>query len=754
MIAWVFPGQGAQRKGMGADLFDDYPDLCATADEILGRSVRELCLDDPENLLARTRYAQPALYVVSVLSLLRLRESEPEPDVLAGHSLGEIGALHAAGCFDFATGLHLVNRRAELMARADGGAMLAVLGPTAEQVAEVLADRGLTEVEVANYNSRTQTALSGPAAPIALAAEALGGRDGTRCVPLKVSGAFHSRHMEAAAAEFAAHLRRVDFAPPRIPVLAGSSGAPYPPDGAAAVLSEQMRSPVRWYAIMRELYGRGVRHVQEVGPKGTLTSLWAQTRRELDREAGPGLPDAQVPQAPQPPSAPGREGPHTLGSAEFREDYNIRYAYAAGAMYQGIASVDMVARLGHAGLLGFFGTGGLALDDVEKAVVSLGEQLGRDGVFGMNLLRDLDDPRQEEETVRLFLRHGVRFVEVAGHLDVTEPVVWFRFTGARFGPDGVPVAARHIVAKVSRPEVAEAFLRPPPPALLDRLVAAGRLTEAEAAAAARLPVAGDVCVEADSGGHTDGGVALALMPVMTRLRDDAMRAHGFPRRIRVGASGGLGSPEAVAAAFVLGADFVLTGSVNQCSVEAGTSEQVKDLLATLDVPDTAYAPAGDMFEIGARVQVVRKGTLFAARANKLYEVYRAHRSWDEIDPGTRRTLENGVFQRDFADVWEETRNHYLATGRPEVVRRAERDPRARMALAFKWYFARSGRLAMSGDPAGRANYQIHCGPAMGAFNRTVRGGALEEWRDRHVDTIADVLMSGAASVLRYTSSSG
>jgi trans-AT polyketide synthase/acyltransferase/oxidoreductase domain-containing protein len=261
-----------------------------------------------------------------------------------------------------------------------------------------------------------------------------------------------------------------------------------------------------------------------------------------------------------------------------------------------------------------------------------------------------------------------------------------------------------------------------------------------------MPVAADVCVESDSGGHTDAGSPYALMPAMARLRDELSARHGYPTPVRLGAAGGLGSPESVAAAFVLGADFVVTGSVNQCSPEAGTSDAVKDLLATLDVQDMAYAPAGDMFETGARVQVVRKGTLFAARANKLYQLYRQHDSLDEIDPETRRTIEERYFRRSFDEVWDETRE-YLRKNHASDLERAERSPKAKMALVFRWYFVHSTRVAMSGAGDEHVNYQVHCGPALGAFNRAVAGTRLEPWRARHVDAIADLLMTGAARVL-------
>lgn len=415
-------------------------------------------------------------------------------------------------------------------------------------------------------------------------------------------------------------------------------------------------------------------------------------------------------------------------------------------MYHGIASTDLVVRMGRAGLMGFFGAGGLPLSEVEAAIRTLRRELGPDGRFGMNLLCTPDDPALEAAVVDLYLREGVRHVEAAAYTRVTAPLIRYRFTGAHRDRDGQPIVRNRIVAKVSRPEVAAAFLSPPPPALLDRLVADGALTPAEAGVAAELPVSDDICVESDSGGHTDAGAALTLIPAMLRLRDRETARHGYPGRVRLGAAGGLGTPEALAAVFVLGVDFVVTGSVNQCSPEAGTSDAVKDLLAAIGVQDTAYAPAGDMFELGAKVQVVRKGTLFAARANKLYQLWRQFGSLEDIDDATRHTVEHDYFGRSFDQIWKET-SVYLAERHPAELERAQRDPRRRAAWVMRWYFRYSTEAAIRGETAERVNFQIHCGPAMGAFNAWAAGGALADWRTRHVDVIARELMTGAARCL-------
>ncbi|WP_079031801.1 ACP S-malonyltransferase [Streptomyces specialis] len=747
--AWLFPGQGSQHRGMGRELFDRHPGIVAAADAVLGYPVRDLCLDDPGGRLSDTRYAQPALYVVNALAAAERAGREPEPDWLAGHSLGEYNALLAAGAFDFETGLRLVARRGELMSRAAGGGMTAVVGPDAEKVPAALAEAGVDGVDVANRNSPEQIVLSGPVEALRAATAVVRAAGLGRCVPLRVGAAFHSRWMADAAREYAAFLAGWRFADPRIPVVANATARPYEAGSVARLLGEQVAAPVRWSESMRLLLERGVRDPAEVGPGSTLRGLWRATASAAPAApavTAPAAPAVTAPVVPVAAAAP-RVTAGALGSAAFRRDYGLRYAYLAGSMYRGIASTELVIRLAEAGLMGFFGTGGLAPGRIEDALRTLRAALGPGGRFGMNLLHSLDDPALEDATVALFLRHDVRFVEAAGFTRLTPALVRYRLSGAHRAPDGTAVSRRRVLAKVSRPEVAAAFLGPAPGALLDRLVAEGALTAAEADAGRDLPVGEEICVESDSGGHTDQGVALALLPAMLRLRDRVARESRSGRAARVGASGGLGTPESVAAAFVLGADFVMTGSVNQCTVEAGTSELVKDMLAGAGVQDTAYAPAGDMFEAGARVQVLRRGTLFPARANKLYQLYRTTAGLGDLTAGQTRALEETVFRRGLDEVWRLARDHYLRTGRPQEAERAERDPRHRMALVFRWWFAHTTRAAIEGAADEKVNFQIHTGPAIGAFNAFAAGTPLENWRNRHVDSVAEALMTGAAEVL-------
>ncbi|MEO1103781.1 MAG: PfaD family polyunsaturated fatty acid/polyketide biosynthesis protein, partial [Pseudomonadota bacterium] len=460
-------------------------------------------------------------------------------------------------------------------------------------------------------------------------------------------------------------------------------------------------------------------------------------------------PTVVTPLPERPPAtdvAPLGLGAEHLGSAEFRTDWGLRYAYVAGSMYKGIASPDLVIRLGRTGLLGFLGAGGLRLHEIDAAIGKIRAAVPAGAAWGVNLISQPDHPHLEEETVDLLLRQEVCAAEASAFLGVTPALIRYRLSGARRGPDGGALIANKVIAKVSRPEVAEGFLSPAPDAMLRALVERGALSAEEADIGQRVPVAGDLTVEADSGGHTDGGSLLALLPTILELRDDVAARHEYVAPPRIGAAGGIGTPHAALAAFMLGADYVLTGSINQCSVEAGTSEAVKDLLEGIGPQDTTYAPAGDMFEVGARVQVVRRGLFFAARANKLHETWRQYGSMEALPAELVTQIEKRFFRQPMDSVWAETRAHW-SRARPELLARAEADPKAKMALIFRWYFAHTMRLALAGDTSARVDWQIHCGPALGAFNRWVAGTPLASWRDRHVERIAEALMEGTAALL-------
>ncbi|MFP5391016.1 MAG: PfaD family polyunsaturated fatty acid/polyketide biosynthesis protein [Gammaproteobacteria bacterium] len=433
-----------------------------------------------------------------------------------------------------------------------------------------------------------------------------------------------------------------------------------------------------------------------------------------------------------------------LGSLQFKREYGLRYAYVSGAMYRGIASKELVVAMGRAGLLGFLGTGGMPLEQIRADVGFIQQQLAAGQPYGVNLIASVANDAIERATVELLLELGVHAIEASAFMQVTPALVHYRLAGLVRGADGSIVCRNRVMAKLSRPEVARAFMSPAPQRIVERLLAEGKISALQAQLGATVPMANDICVEADSGGHTDQGVALVMLSAMQRLRAEMGLE---PHALRIGLAGGIGTPEAVAAAFVMGADFVLTGSINQCTVEAGTNDAVKDLLQTIDIQDTDYAPAGDMFEMGAKVQVMKKGLFFPARANRLYMLYNQYDSLDQLPAAVREQLEEKYFKKTLAEVWNETAVFLAGRGRQDELDKAAANPKHKMALVFRWYFGHSMRAAIGGDTRHRVDYQIHTGPALGAFNRYVKGTALENWRARHVDQIGCQLMADAGALM-------
>jgi trans-AT polyketide synthase, acyltransferase and oxidoreductase domains len=435
-----------------------------------------------------------------------------------------------------------------------------------------------------------------------------------------------------------------------------------------------------------------------------------------------------------------------LGSPEFCAEHGLSYPYVAGAMANGIASVELVEAMGNAGMLGFFGSAGLSPQRVEAAMDRLKASLG-DRPFGSNLIHSPNEPDLENVLVDLYLRKGVRLLSASAYMGLTLAVVRFRVTGIYRNENGDVVAPNKIVAKVSRVEVATHFFSPPPEKMLKELVSSGDITQEQAEMAAEIPMAGDLTAEADSGGHTDNRPAVSLIPTMVALAERLQDQYGYKNRLRVGAAGGIATPASAAAAFAMGADYLVTGTVNQSCLESGSSDFVRKMLAEARQADIAMAPAADMFEMGVKVQVLKRGTMFAMRAQKLYDTYRAYGSLEEIPANERRSLEKTFLRATFEESWESTRSFFEVRD-PRQVERANRDPKHKMALVFRSYLGLSSRWANAGEPSRKLDYQVWCGPAMGAFNEWVKGSFLEKPDQRTVVTVAMNLLYGAAVLMR------
>lgn len=446
--------------------------------------------------------------------------------------------------------------------------------------------------------------------------------------------------------------------------------------------------------------------------------------------------------------------PESLGDASFCKTYGTRYALYTGAMANGIASEELVIAMGKAGMMGSFGAGGLLPDRIERAIQMIKAALPT-GPYAFNLINSPNEPALEARTAELYIQHDLPVIEASAYLGLTINLVWYRASGLSQDADGKILIRHHIIAKVSRKEIAKRFLEPAPDDLLNQLVSDGRITPQQAELARRVPMADDITVEADSGGHTDNRPLVNALPAIIRLRDAVQEKRQYALSVRIGAAGGISTPEAALAAFMMGSAYITTGSINQACVEAAASEHTRRLLQQAEMTDVAMAPASDMFEMGVRVQVLKRGTMFAMRGQKLFEIYSRYNSIDEIPAAEREKLETSTFQMSLTDVWQECLKFFTLRD-PRQIERAEKDPHAKMALIFRWYLGLSSRWSNIGEKGREMDYQVWCGPAMGAFNDWVKGTYLEQVENRHAPDANLHILTGAAYLLRlrYLESQG
>ncbi|MEZ9233337.1 eicosapentaenoate synthase subunit PfaD [Vibrio amylolyticus] len=439
-------------------------------------------------------------------------------------------------------------------------------------------------------------------------------------------------------------------------------------------------------------------------------------------------------------------GTQSLGDEDFRRCHGVKYAYYAGAMANGISSEELVIALGKAGILCSFGAAGLIPSRVEQAINRIQAALPN-GPYMFNLIHSPSEPALERGSVELFLKHGVHTVEASAFLGLTPQIVQYRAAGLSRDAKGVIKIANKVIAKVSRTEVASKFMQPAPVKMLQGLVDEGRITAEQMELAQLVPMADDITAEADSGGHTDNRPLVTLLPTILALKDKIQAQYNYKTPLRVGCGGGVGTPDAALATFNMGAAYIVTGSINQACVEAGASEHTRKLLATTEMADVTMAPAADMFEMGVKLQVVKRGTLFPMRANKLYEIYTRYDSIEAIPADERQKLEKQVFRSTLDDIWAGTVAHFNERD-PKQIERAEGNPKRKMALIFRWYLGLSSRWSNTGEQGREMDYQVWAGPALGAFNEWAKDSYLDDYTQRNAVDLAKHLMHGAAYLAR------
>ncbi len=757
MTAFVFPGYGSQETGMGESVFALFPDKVAQAEALLGFSVTDFCLDGAQQeRLDSIAFAVPALYVVNELAFQRAVAEGREADVLIGHGFGEYNALCAAGAFEFFAGLAMVQVLASLLAKESGGAIASVVGLTAEATEAVIEKAGYSTVSVASIDGPCHLSVAGMRSEIVAARNAFEDAGALLVVVHPATAALFSPHLKAVQHAFSSYLTHQTFAPLSRKVIAGAGAGYYTDSAVSHNLADQITSSIRWQDCIRRAVRDGCDWFHEIGHGRRLTGLIEKIAGDCPPATCNGIRVA-VKRASDGDDASVAGGndqlqaalqsviPATaLGSAEFRQAYNVRYAYVAGAMSHGISTPQMICKLANAGFLSYLGTTGVSVEDVERSITRTMAENNASTSFGVNVTGSSCSAAREDALFALLQRLGVRHVSISEYFRLSHALVWYRYSGATRNASGQPAPCNRLLAKVSRTDTARLFMTPAPASIIVELVAHGKLTEEEAELAAAMPIADDVCVIADGAGS---GNALALLPAILCLRDTVASLTETSAKICVGIGGGLGSPHASAAGFTIGADFVLTGSINQCTPEAGTSDTVKDILQSICVDDTAYAPSRDQFAIGGREEVLKKGILLPARAARLRQWYRQYKSLFAVPDDIRHVLEGKYFKQNLDAVLQGLQQAEEASTLHRSNSDGDRDASGEMAMLYKAYLDQGMHLALGGVPDRQVDYLVYCGAALGAFNEWVRGSELEDWRNRHVDTIATRMMNETAQIM-------
>lgn len=528
MKAFIFPGQGIQRVGMGKDLFALYPDLVQQADEVLGYSITQLCTQDPHNRLNQTEFTQPAIYVVSYLSYLDQMAKNDTPDYFIGHSVGEYAALTAAGALDFATGLAVVKKRAQLMSQAHSGAMAAILNSSLDAVKQLLKAGNFTRLYIANLNSPSQIVIGGFADELDHCLE-LCKQENIKAIKLRVSGAFHTPELTDAEQEFTDFLQDIQFQAPVTPVISNLTARPHQSAELKNNLARHLTHPVEWIKSIEFLALQGVNTFTEIVSPAIYTPMIDEIRAQLSQHAPS--------EALAPKDKPVINSPRWQDS-KFCQYFNCNHPLLIGNLYNA-TSTKLIAALAQQGSLSFLDTDHLSLSALRDELTALRNTLGDVNCFGITLS---NDPIKQAEQLQLCKQESVINIHIRGLDTPTAALETFKTQNTQI---------RWLIS-LSNSQALTHFY-----------------TFADA-----------ISIQLSAAESEQQAMQSLFAQAQNMKQLNATEATPF-----IGVSGIAGSPDSVQSWLTLGAEFVMAGSVFLTSHEANLTEQQKAVLAQSSYSD-------------------------------------------------------------------------------------------------------------------------------------------------------------------------